>query len=228
MIRPRNRVLPVPGLQALWLALENVAGGASWLDRSGNGYHAALTAPFAVTGGEGLTCSVGAGMAVIGNVLNFERTDSFSFVIGTTCMSFSATGRFLLSKMRNGSGYAGTSFWIGNFGVLGCDLRNLYPTNQLEVTRNAVLTAGTRYVLGWAYNGSSLASGALLYVDGDTAAQTTNYNSLSASILTTIPLQLGGLDGMGYQYVGQIHWAGIWNRVITPAEMSRINRVFNL
>ena len=38
MIRPRNRVLPVPGLQALWLALENVAGGASWLDRSGNGY----------------------------------------------------------------------------------------------------------------------------------------------------------------------------------------------
>ena len=84
MIRPRNRVLPVPGLQALWLALEDVPGGASWLDRSGNGYHAALTAPFSVTGGEqGLVCP-GTGSAVWGAGLNFERSQAFTLAGSAT------------------------------------------------------------------------------------------------------------------------------------------------
>lgn len=223
MTAPRYRAaLPVPNLEALWLALEDVSAGGTWLDRSGKGLNATLTSPFSVTGGSGLNGSTGSGLASAGNVLPFERTNPFTLAARFRTTD-AATTQVMLSKRAASAPNRGYAMWFSG-GAVVFSVTNALTTNELRVTTSgAPITADTWLTVVGTYDGSSAATGVSIYVNGILQSLTTNSNTLSSTAVGTTPLQLASRDGAGVQLRGTLRMAGVWSRVLSLAEVQRMH-----
>ncbi len=150
--------------------------------------------------------------------LSFERTDPFSKSIWfkTTTTAFDV----LMSKFSVAGAETGIqlfffnsriNFIIGSTGVNRIFVR----TNNLfndDTWRNVVLT----------YDGSSLASGVHIYVDGNDEALSIINNGLSASVLNSADVELASRAGGGFSFGGNTDEPTWWDKDLNQPEVDEI------
>jgi hypothetical protein len=160
------------------------------------------------------------GAVTIGNVLPFERTDSFTI---SAWFKTGTTGKKLFAKMNNsGSGYRGYSISVETGDIYFDLVSNWGTTNAIEVkTPLATYVNSAWHHLVVTYSGTSLASGVSMYVDGSIITPTVLANNLTATIVDTTPLYIGTFAG-GLNFNGSIDDVAVYNYVLTATQASNL------
>lgn len=155
--------------------------------------------------------------ATFGNVLSFERNQSFSFSSWFRCLA-SASWYILLSKNLS-SPFTGYQVTIDSSGCLGLWLEyNDGAGNRLYTRTTASYCDGAWHHCVVTYDGSSLASGVLIYIDGSTASIAYVYDNLTSNIANTAALMLGGRTDGGFCYVGYLDEVAAYDKALTLTE----------
>jgi hypothetical protein len=94
----------------------------------------------------------------------------------------------------------------------------------LVVDAPAVRNDGGWHMLAATYDGSGLASGVKLYVDGTAATNAVvNVDSVaSGSILNTAPLTIGATTDGSFQFEGNISGAAVFGTALTPTQILQL------
>lgn len=149
----------------------------------------------------------------MGNVLAFERTNTFSFSFwfkGTTPVAG------VISKMQSGSPYQGYEIIVGSGGYLQVELVNTWASNDIVQRYSGVnLLDGLWHHVVITYSGSSTAAGILAYVDGVAATPSVIRDSLTATIVNTENFQIGG--GV-YYTTGKIDEVSVYDVELTSGQ----------
>ncbi len=149
---------------------------------------------------------------------DFERTDNFT--IGAWINSELDSVGTILAKMGNSGTYQGYDFLLGTDGSLKVHIIGTWDTSALYVTGTRVINDGRWHYVVMTYDGTSLASGINLYVDG--VPEKTNMavavDNLSTSIVQNNPVTVGSRDG-GVYFKGIIDSVKIYSRVLNPTEI---------
>ncbi len=135
---------------------------------------------------------------------NFERTDAWT-ISGWLTPSTASNANTIFSKLDPVSVYRGFEInaRANNSGAWDIFLVNSYPTNAIEVSFAPSNIGATLYHLAVTYSGNSNASGVTVYQDGTSkSVDTTSFNSLSATIISTVPVRLGQRHDGTAQFAG--------------------------
>lgn len=163
----------------------------------------------------------------IGNKLNFERTDAFSIAAWIRVKSFPPFAA-IATKMdstltANGRGYF---FSYEQTGQLGFILRNVISPAQNRIyvqTQNAALSLNIYTHVCLTYNGTSDASGVLMYADGTSRSTNSVQNNLTGTTITTQGLAIGGRPSLPDAFANaQIPDIRIYNRALSPSEIKQL------
>ena len=201
-----------------------VSGSTTWNDLTSNQNIGTLT--------NGPTFNTGSGGSIVfdgsndyinyGNNFNFEYNNLF-----TICGWFNFTNdqdSALISKQDDTSNYRGYILRKLSSYQLMIGLVNT-PSNQIQVRSNTnVLTSGNwNYICG-SYNGSILASGLKLYLNGNELSTTVVANSLgSNTILTSANFSIGkfGINSINNPLNGKNSITQIYNRSLSSLEITQ-------
>jgi hypothetical protein len=153
-----------------------------------------------------------------GNILNFERTDNFSFSIwvrANTLTTFST----LIAKMDSSA--LGYYFAIETNGALVFILRNTVSTNNLFVrTPQSQVEVNRWYNLTVTYNGTSLANGVSFYINATPSFNVVSFDNLTSTITTSQPGSIAARPFLGGGYLnGRIPSVQIYNRALSASEV---------
>jgi hypothetical protein len=160
----------------------------------------------------------------MGDVLGFERTDAFSVSLWTKSVQTGVEANFF-SKCGDGPNYRG--YLLNQDDIddsLVFYLINVWPTNCIEVRPTQTVNDGQWHHAVVTYNGSSQASGITFYIDGVAVPFTTLKNTLSATILTPTPLQLGRRTSSGLlqPYTGNLDEVSFWDKALSESDIAGI------
>lgn len=153
-----------------------------------------------------------------GNILNFERTDSFSIECWFK-RDRSGVSEFLIAKQESSGNLRGYSVLLpSSDDFITVVLRSQNTTSARLIVDNLTAVTDTNWhqtVI--TYDGSSNTSGILIYLDGidDTGIK---QNTLSATIITSTPLQIGARND-GNSFDGNIASTHIYNRALSANEV---------
>jgi len=155
-----------------------------------------------------------------GNVLNFERTDSFS-LSGWVRISSLSSFRTIIAKMD--SSYRGYYFGVDPTGQVVFILRNTISTNGLIVrTTSSPIVINTWYNITVTYNGTSSPNGVNFYVNSTLFSNLVGQDNLSSTILNTQVGAIGARPSVGDGYLpGNISSTQIYNRVLSATEITQ-------
>ena len=157
----------------------------------------------------------------LGDVLDNDGTQaqSVSFFVKLNTLNSQA----LVVKMNNSIPYNG--WGVGLYlNKIHYGFFNSVPSIMAQTENNQVLTTGVWYHVVATYDGSKNASGIKVYIDGSLGTQNIRSNSLgsnsssSIGIKTTISSRNGGTIPIN----GLIDEVGIWNRELTPTEVTEL------
>lgn len=154
----------------------------------------------------------------LGNVANFERTDSFSY--GAWIRPQGKGSGAPLAKMDDAHGYRGYDLFLKD-GKVEVHLIHLWPGNSLLVTTVTVLKPDEWQHVMVTYDGSSKAQGIQVYFDGQAQIVDIEKDSLADSIRTEKPLHLGQRD-QSEAFQGQLDDVQFFSRELTPDEVLTI------
>jgi len=159
----------------------------------------------------------------VGNVLDFERTNSFSVFAWVKRGRLDTTDQIVSKGASGGSPGTGWRFFFYT-GGLGNDnlsvlLRNNGDTsNQLWVISNSTFESTTDwYLVGFTYDGSSTGEGLKLYSNGVFLTDQ-DYNTLTGSISNSASFNIGGLNNSA-SCDGLIDEVRVYNRVLSAEEI---------
>lgn len=229
---PLNR-----GLVSWWLALPDQQRGVIWRDLCRRNHGTLTSGPtwqgasgrqggwgsLALDGSDDL---VNAGTA---SGLDFERTDKFSicawiFVDTTTPLASSVITRSDTSSFSKG--WAFVLFrraTLNSTSLCFTLISSTIGNNMIEVNAGASAISSGRWThVACSYNGSSLASGVKLYIDGALKTNTVVYDALSASSKATgVSVSIGGryLPTPSQYLDGKIDDVRVWNREVSESEI---------
>ncbi|MEQ8548060.1 MAG: LamG-like jellyroll fold domain-containing protein [Cyclobacteriaceae bacterium] len=157
--------------------------------------------------------------------LQFERTDAFT--IETWIKTTFASGQMIAGNMIQGGTYQGYGVLMGAGGVDGIyfTLVSTAGTNDLEVYGGGNLYDDSWHHIALTYDGSSVASGVSLYVDGVAQILTVNKDNLTGSIVNTNQFRIGARDNLtstalGSPFLGQMDEVRVWNTERTSAQIN--------
>ncbi len=159
----------------------------------------------------------------MGDVLNFERTDSFSVFawIKNTVLD-ECCGQRIVTKQSNVERDIPGSFMlhISLPGGLGNQLAQDQFRDLFEITDPSFQSINDTqwHLVGVTYDGSSTLAGHNLYIDGQIPPVLDSGNDLTGSILTTADLQISGRDGPNFVWNGLIDEAVIFDRELSGSE----------
>ena len=195
--------------------------GTTWTDLSGNGNNGTLV--------NGPTFNSANGGSIVfdghddhvnsGNVLNFERNNSFSISSWVKISSLSNIAA-IISKMD--SSFRGYYFGYEADGSLQLILRNTLNTNFIRVLTNINLISINTFInVCVIYNGSSLASGITFYRNSINYPINTIFgDNLNQTIITTYPLTIGARVSTNSSFLnGNIFQVQIYNRALSASEV---------
>jgi len=197
-----------------------VSGSTTWIDLAGTNNGTLTNGPTFNTGSGGSIVFDGVDDYVsLTNQIQFERTSSFSFNIW---FNFTTSGFMQLINNQN-SGYVGyelaKGFPIADavYLVLG----NPATSNYLLVSITNPLTSNTWLNICSTYNGSSLASGVAMYLNGTTVGTTTIQDALGTqTTISNAPTLIGKRTPLTQgPFKGNIASVQIYNRVLSPQEV---------
>lgn len=152
-----------------------------------------------------------------GDVLNFERTDSFSIDVWTKLDSISTT-QILVAKWIN----KGYEIFFLNPGKIGWTLANTGGgVNQIRVdSSNNAVSVGEIFNLCVTYDGSSSTSGMKIYKNGSLLSVSSIYNNLNSSISLVDEFRLGAnSSGSPLPLNGNIFNVKIYNKELLSTEV---------
>lgn len=161
----------------------------------------------------------------MGNVslYSFERTNAFS--TSTWLKTSSDSPMTLLAKQNSIAPFNGWSVQTGTGGFIYFQLTNTYSSNILEMKTNNVSYAdGNWHNVITTYDGSSSPSGVHVYFDGKDQTLNTDFSSLSATIVNSLPVTIGSANDVYLKYQGNLDDARIYNYALTQ---SQVNKIFN-
>jgi hypothetical protein len=158
----------------------------------------------------------------LGDNYDFERTDAFSihcyFKTGATVGTDVIMSRFGVSPK-----FPGWQVYITN-GALGFNLLNDFGAgDQLALTTDTdTYDDDAWHHVVYTYDGSSLASGVNIYVDGTLQAVTASVDALVSSIFVDTDAEIATRDGGNLLWEGELDEIGVHNIELTAAQASTI------
>jgi len=157
--------------------------------------------------------------------LDFERTDSFS-ISGwlKTSNTLSSSAIEIMSKQNSSSpnkGWAISQLGVDSANTIRFALVNTGTggSNALTIDSNTRIDDNIWHFFSITYDGSSSPSGVKIYLDGDLDDMSTDADTLSATILNDIPLQISGRNGANRLFTGSIDDVMIFNRSLSAEEI---------
>lgn len=199
-------------LYGYWKLNENV--GVAINDSSGNGRNGTLNVGAWVPGvlGSALQFTgIATNYVNLGAIGSFENNESFSFACW---FRTAAAGQMAIMSKQTG-GPVGYDLEL-NAGAIRLRLINTNLTNLILVTTSvAGFNNNVWRHLVCTYDGSRLASGVRIYVDGALEALATTYDTLTGSILNAAPFNISGRNNGTITFNGSIDDCAVWhNRVL--------------
>jgi hypothetical protein len=193
--------------QAVWHLPEDPSGTApQFNDSTGNGNHGTTVGSW--TSGEQVSGQVDGSVlpngstqyATIANATNFdfERSDSWS-TVGWYKVGTNSLPGALMAKMQNSSNFMGWAVFLRQGATnpqVAFQLANNANsnTNTLNTHTTSEPSQNAWHMFGTTYDGTSNTSGALIYIDGASAAKTDAANNLNATIKTSVGPELLARD----------------------------------
>lgn len=159
----------------------------------------------------------------MGNVFDFERTDAFSVSLWYKPESFVNDSTYLYSKFDADSPFPGYCLRRTTTTTLSAQFVNSFVVSNRIVKdfTSVTLTNGTWYHIVLTYDGSSGASGVKLYIDGsEHTTATTVTDTLSSSISTTTPFNLGGRENSNSAFDGLLDEVAIFSEELSSTDVS--------
>jgi hypothetical protein len=155
-----------------------------------------------------------------GNVLNFERTDSFS-LSGWVRISSLSSFRAIIAKMD--SSFRGYLFAVETTGQVVFILRNTSTTNGIIVrTASSPIAINTWYNITVTYNGTSSPNGVNVYVNSEIISNSVAQDNLSSTVLNSQAGAIGARIGPNDGYLlGNIATTQIYNRALSATEITQ-------
>jgi len=194
----------------------NELSGVIATDSSGNGRNGTLVlSPVWVTGKLNNALyfgSISGQWVDCGDIASFERTESHSYEFWFN--SENATNRGVIVR------------YVAPRGIL-CELSQghvyfrLYTSgaNYLQVYTTTAFSYSVWHHCVITYNGSSLASGVIIYVDGSPQALTIDSDTLNGTIINAGKLYLAS-RGSGSSFYGKLDEIIIYNLVLTASQVT--------
>ena len=215
------RANPDSSLVALWHFDEG--SGTTAYDSSGNGNDGTLTSDSVwISGQDGFGAAVklkdvDEEYVEVDNEssFDFEKTDAFTLAAWVKIPSGVGRGAAIISKWDEGIGYEFSRKNENNGNVLSMELWATW--GKIKVEGSTPLTDGNWHYLTVTYDGSSLAAGIQIYVDGVPETMVIAKDKLDEpddSILNDVPLLISG-----HKY--RIDEVSVWNRVLTAYEIAQ-------
>jgi hypothetical protein len=155
-----------------------------------------------------------------GNILNFERTDSFTL---NSWFKISSLGAFRSIITKMDSSFKGYALNVETTGQIRFILRNTPTTNSLNIITNSnLITVNNWFNLCATYNGSSITTGMTVYVNSIPYSFTVTDNTLTQSPTTSYPLNVAARTSTNNGYIsGNIAQASIYNRALSAQEIQQ-------
>ncbi len=160
----------------------------------------------------------GSNFVDLGNVGDFERTDSFSYG-GWVKPQKGATGA-LLARMDDGSAYRGYDVLVGD-GKISVHIINTWPTNAVKVNSKKRLKADTWQHVFVTYDGTSKAAGIKIYVDGEPWEWDIEQDRLTETTKTNKTLLIGSRTP-GSRFKGEIDEVQMFARCLDADEVQSL------
>ena len=122
---------------------------------------------------------------VCGNVLDYERTASWTAWCAVQMFYRPSFACVLYSNAANGTSTVKChEYWIDTTGKVRVRIISDYTNvHYIDVVGSTNVVDGKKHMIVYSYNGSSLASGVQIYVDGVLETMTTNNDTLNATII---------------------------------------------
>lgn len=161
----------------------------------------------------------------MGNVLAFEYTQDLSISFWLKTAPGYSGGGYQVCKQTIGSNqYRGYGAGIGSSGDIGFHLRNDNATNnRIEVrSTTSTLNDGTWHhvAVTWKGNASPVAADLKIYIDSQLETPVVVVDSLSATIVSTAPLNIGARnDGGDAWFAGSLDDVSIFNKELSALEV---------
>jgi len=207
--------------------------GTTWTDLSKNGNNGTLTNSPIFAGGinKGIIDFDGTDDYVdLGDILDFERTDSFTFTLWINLDTIALDYPKLVDKRKNDSSKRGYQFFLGGSSEpshpssLGMTLTSTNVSNDIVAySPDNSIKAGVWQHAVLTYSGNSDVSGVIFYIDGVQQATQTVRNGLSATILNDVSLTIASpaLGSSDDFLNGRIANCYVYNRALTAAEIKQ-------
>jgi len=157
----------------------------------------------------------------VANESNFDFATPSPFSIGAWVETTSTIYSMIVAKGTNADPYSGYVMYLDSTGQLGGYLIGTPTTNRInELTTNGIINDGSWHYVTMTYDGSSLASGLKLYVDGIEKTTSVFFDALTSSILTDVNLRIGTRDGGGAPFNGSIDEVAVYNTALTQTQIT--------
>ena len=152
---------------------------------------------------------------------NFEYNQPFSACAWIKCAGQDTA---IIGKMISGGTYRGWELHNPNGNPL-VYIINTYGTYHIQVqTTGKSVQDNNWHHIAFTYDGSTLASGVKIYVDGTLASTTTSKDTLGArTIANTVNLDLGTRqDGAAHYFNGALYEEAVWRTSLAASDITYI------
>jgi hypothetical protein len=149
----------------------------------------------------------------MGNVASFDFFDKFSM----SAWVYPRGGGTILSKMTDTDRADGYNFRLHE-GKLQVNLVKRWLDDALRVESTTPLQPDRWHHVLFTYDGSRVASGVQIYVDGERMPITVLLDELNQTFTTKEPFRIGGGGGPGERFHGLIDDVRVFGKVIEPAD----------
>lgn len=160
----------------------------------------------------------------VGDIALFDFEYNLPFSASAWFKTTTANYQVIIAKQDHLTPYAGWGLMVMNTGEISFYLINT-PTgvNLIDTKTTAATWAdGVWHHVVATYDGSTNASGVTIYVDGVSEAVTTVYDTLSATIVNTNPVNIGARNNAGFFFNGSIDEPAIFDYELSATQARRI------
>ena len=162
----------------------------------------------------------GASPLALREVGDFERTNAFSFAAWVQLADDKAGALFGRMAVK-GSQLAGWDLWLEG-GRLAFDFIHQWPKQAIRVAAREALPKDRWNHVCVTYDGSSLAAGVRIYVNGELSAVEVKKDSLDQSARTKAPFKIGQRENGSEVKGAGLQDLNIFDRVLTTEEVKSL------